>query len=195
MKKLLVLLALVPALALAGQGGAAGPDAGEPGRGTSLEAAKRIQRRMQLALTMGLAEALDLTEAQALKVRDQLQNLAPRRQAAHQQLREAVRLLRRAARGDTLAAAEVDQAVTRMLDARAQLQVFARELLTSITKDQPPEKRARAVLFLARFHQRAMQLSSAGARRGRVGPGAIARPGDGPSGMADGGAWDDADTR
>jgi len=204
MKKLLLLLVLAPALALAREGGGSPPGPDGEARGWSPEAAQRMQRRTQLALTLGLAEALDLNEAQALKVRDQLERLSPRRQAAHKQLRESVQVLRRSAKGEKVPGAEVDQALTRLLDARDQLQALDRELLTSVTKDQPPEKRARAVLFLARFQQHALQRAGSAARRGMgrgpMGPGGPGGPGvwpghgprgEGPIGMAEDGGWDD----
>jgi hypothetical protein len=207
MKTLVLLLALAPMLALA-QGGP-GPGPGPGGPGMTPERQQRMQKRMQLALTLGLAEALDLTDAQALKIRGELEKLTPRRTAAHQQLRDAVQVLRRSAQGEKVAAADVDQAVTRLLDARAQIQAVDRELVTTVTRDQPPEKRARAVLFLAKFHQRVMRGPGGGMGRGPgrgvmgpggpgvgpggpgVGPGGGA--GAGPIGMADDAGWDDLD--
>lgn len=207
MKKLALLLALTPVLALARDAPGSNPDPGPGARGMDPDSAQRMQKRMHLALTLGLAEALDLSGAQALKVHEQLEKMTPRRAAAHQQLREATQLLRRSAKGEKVAAGDVDQAVTKLLDARAQLQAIDRDLVTTVTKDQPPEKRARAVLFLARFHQRVMQ-GFGGMRhrmgRGMMGPGGHGMghgghgegPGPGgadagPLGMADDGAWDD----
>jgi hypothetical protein len=212
MKKLVLLLALTPVLALARGAPGSNPDPGPGARGMDPDSAQRMQKRMHLALTLGLAEALDLSAAQALKVHEQLEKMTPRRAAAHQQLREATQLLRRSAKGEKVAAGDVDQAVTKLLDARAQLQAIDRELVTTVTKDQPPEKRARAVLFLARFHQRVMQ-GFGGMRhrmgRGMMGPGGHGPGGHGPGGhgmghgegpggadggplgMADDGAWDD----
>jgi hypothetical protein len=176
---------------------------------------QQVQKRARLALTLGLAEALELSDAQAFKVRDQIEKLAPRRMAAQHQMHEAVQVLRRSAQGEKVAAGEVDQAVTSLLDARAQVQTIDRELVTTVTKDQPPEKRARAVLFLAKFHQRMMQGAGngmgRGAGRGPMGPGGrgmgpggggmgpggrgmgpgMGGAGAGPLGMTDGGGWDD----
>lgn len=194
MKNLLLLLALAPSLALAHGAPGASPDPGAERRGPDPEAAQRLQRRMKLALTLGLAEALELTDAQALQVGAQLERLAPRRQAAHQALREAVQVLRRSARGEPVAAAEVDRALARLLDARDQLQALDRELIGAVTRDQAPQKRARAVLFLAKFQQRALQGFGGGERRGGrdpqgpgAGPGRAGR-GEGPLGMAEDGA-------
>jgi hypothetical protein len=157
MKKLALTLALVPMVALAAGGSGSSPDPAPGPRGKNPEAAHRMQKRMQLALTLGLAETLDLSGAQALKLNEQIEKLAPRRVAVRQRMREAVEVLRRSAKGEKVAAGDVDQAVTSLLDARAQLQAIDRELVTTVTKDQPPEKRARAVLFLAKFHRRVAQ--------------------------------------
>ena len=135
-----------------------------------------MRRRMQLALTLGLAEALQFDDAAALKVRGQIEKFAPRRMAAMTQMRDSVQLLRRSAKGEMVAAAEVDAAIARLLDARAQMQTVDRDVVTTVTKDLPPEKRARAVLFLAQFHKRMMQELRPGGR-GRGGPGG---PGTGP---------------
>jgi hypothetical protein len=188
MKKLAMLLALAlaPMLASAQAGppppGARMPDpaveAGPRGpRGPmDPERMERMRRRMQLALTLGLAEALQLDDAAALKVRGQIEKFAPRRMAAMTQMRDSVQLLRRSAKGEKLAAGDVDAAIARLLDARAQMQAVDREVVTTVTKDLAPEKRARAVLFLAQFHKRVMQELRPGGR-GRGGPGG---PGMGP---------------
>jgi antitoxin (DNA-binding transcriptional repressor) of toxin-antitoxin stability system len=147
MRRLAVLIAalsLFP-LAVSAQG---------PGRGPPGPDADRAMRRGRLALTLGLAEALDLDDAQALKLRDQVQKQEPRRQAAHAQRQEAAKVLRRAADGEKVTAAEVDQAIARAFDARAQLETADRELVQAITKDLAAEKKARAALFMARFHAR-----------------------------------------
>jgi hypothetical protein len=164
-----------------------------------------MQQRAQLALTLGLAQALELDDATALKLRGQIEKLSPRRMAAMQQMRDAVMLLRRSAKGEKVAAADVDGAIARLLDARAQLQAVDRDLVTLVTQGLPPEKRARGVLFLAKFHQRMAREFHGGHGRGGgpggrgpgngKGPGYGPGPGpgaDGPLGMNDG-DWDDED--
>jgi hypothetical protein len=176
MRKLALLLALVPLLA-----GAQATPAPPPAASGQMDPARmeRLQRRAQLALTLGLAEALQLDDAAALKIRGQIEKFSPRRMAAAQQMRDSVLVLRRSAKGEKVAAADVDASIGKLLDARAQMQAVDRELVTTVTKDLPPEKRARAVLFLAKFHQRMMQEFRPGGRgRGPgMGPGG---PGMGP---------------
>jgi len=164
MRKLLVALIVLPLAAYAqapgpgqGAGGGTGPG-GAPGtaRGQAQRRpdAQKMERRMRLARTLGLAEALDLDEAQALKLGQQVAKFDDRRVAAHSQLHDARDVLRRAASGEKVPAADVDQAIQKGLDARAQLQAVDRDLVAVVTKDLSPEKRARAVLFLERFQRR-----------------------------------------
>jgi hypothetical protein len=187
MKKLALLLALAPLLAAAQAApppaARAAPPAlqpGQPGPPDQLDPARleKLQRRMKLALTLGLAEALQLDDAAALKLSGQIEKFTPRRMATAQQMRDSVQVLRRSAKGDKVPAGDVDGAITRLLDARAQMQALDREVVTTVTRDLPPEKRARAVLFLAKFHQRAMQELRHGGH-GHGGPGG---PGMGPGG-------------
>ena len=160
MKKLIALVAAIPIAAFAQgappKGGAQAPGAG-PGRANP----EMVQKRARLALTLGLAVALDLDEPQALKLGEVVARSAERRRAIHDQVRDAHQVLRRAAGGEKVAASEVDQAIARIQDGRAQLQALDRELVASVTKDLSPEKKARAVLFLEKFHR----------RFGAVGPG------------------------
>lgn len=162
MKKLIVALIVCPALALAqgpGQGGGGrgpgpGPGDGPRARLAPAERAERMEQRARLARTLGLAEALDLDETAALRLRDTLRRFDERRLAAHKVKAEAHQALRAAAQGDRAQVAGVDQAIQRLLEADAQLAAIDRELLQAVTKDLAPEKRARAVLFLERFERR-----------------------------------------
>jgi hypothetical protein len=127
-------------------------------------------RRIRLARTLGLAEALDLDEAQALKLGQEVAKFDDRRVAAHKQAHDAFDVLRRAASGEKIPAADVDKAVQRALDARTQLASIDREMVGAVTKDLSPEKRARAVIFLERF-QRRFRLGMAGRKGPGMGPG------------------------
>jgi hypothetical protein len=172
---------------------------------------ERMEKRMRLARTLGLAEALDLDSAQALKLGDEISKFDDRRLAAHKQLRDANQVLRAAARGDKAEAAAVDQAIQKALDARAQIQAVDREVVATVTKGLTPDKKARAVLFLAKFQGRfgpgpGMMRGGPGMHRGMgpgngmgsgrgmgMGPGAMGMgPGPGAGPMASGG-WDDED--
>ena len=91
MKKLLLALAVLPLAAFA-QGAGPGPGAGRgmgPGMGPGMGNPEHMEKRMRLARTLGLAEALDLDSAQALKLGDSIAKFDERRLAAHQQLHDA----------------------------------------------------------------------------------------------------------
>lgn len=182
MKKLILAAVLAPALTLA-QGPGPGPGAGQglgPGQGRGLawkqdpKMQEKVERRMKLARTLGLAEALDLDEAQALKLREAVEKFHQKRQPLHAQMREAMQVVRKAADGEKVDAAAVDQAIAKLADLRAQAQAADKELVQAVTKDQPPQKKARAVLFLARFQHRMeerMGPMGRGPRGMRGGPG------------------------
>lgn len=213
-KQILVALIVLPLAAVAqGQGAGPGPGPGPKGGpaggfepGAKMHGAPgpkdrgdpaRMERRMRLVRTLGLAEALDLDEAQALKLGQAVAKFDEKRLAAHQQLHDAHQALRRAATGEKASAAEVDQAIKRALDARAQLQALDRDVVNVVTKDLSPEKRARAVLFLGQLERRFGPGPGMGKRhgmmRGRGGMGMGMGPGQG--GMAQGACpdcpWDD----
>jgi hypothetical protein len=160
MKKLTALalaaLVAVPAAVLA-QGGPppGGPQGNAQGPQRDRERDReKLERRMRLARTLGLAEALDLDAPQALKLGDALAKFDDRRVAAQRQLRDAHRALRAAADAEKPTAQEVDQAIQKALEARAQLAAIDKETLQVVSKDLSPAQRARAVLFLDRFGKR-----------------------------------------
>jgi hypothetical protein len=180
-KTILVALAVLPLAAFAQtqppqNGPPAGP--GRWGRNGQPDAARveRVEKRMRLARTLGLAEALDLDAPQALKLGETLSKFDERRLAAHKQMFEARQVLRRAAQGEKIAPAEVDQAIQKAFDARGQIQAIDKESFAAVSKDLSPEKKARAVLFLGKFQNRF------GPRGGRHGMG----PGMGGPGMPGG---------
>ena len=165
MKQLAALVAVLPIAAFA-QG--AGPARGGPGPGHDCancqqgkgagpgtdERIEKMEKRAQLARNLGLAEALDLDTAQSNKLSDALAKVDDKRVALHKQTRDARQLLRRAAQGEKVTAAEVDGAIAKLLDLRAQADALDKETIAIVTKELSPEKKARAALFLARFEQR-----------------------------------------
>jgi hypothetical protein len=179
-KKLALLAALLPLTTLAqpyggGRGPGPGPgpdDATGPGSDQRIE---KMERRARLARNLGLAEALDLDTAQATKLADALAKIDEKRVALHKQMRDARQLLRKAADGEKVSAADVDGAIAKVLDVRTQSAALDKEMLAIVTKDLSPEKKARAALFLGRFEQR---MGPGGP--GMMGPGGGMGPGMGP---------------
>lgn len=187
MKKQIAALALLlplTTLAQPGPGPGPGPRDGGPGTDQRIE---KMEKRARLARNLGLAEALDLDTAQIAKLSDALAKVDERRVALHKQLRDARQLLRRAADGEKVTAAEVDGALAKILDVRAQMNGLDKETLSIVTKDLSPEKKARAALFLGRFEQHLMGGPGMGPGRGmRDGRGGRGMRGHGP-GMGRGG--------
>ncbi|HET6437589.1 MAG TPA: hypothetical protein VFG59_05980 [Anaeromyxobacter sp.] len=177
MRRFLPALLVLPALAMA-----QGPNGGSGRPGPDPE---RAEKRMRLARTVGLAEALDLDTAQALKLGDTMSRFDDRRKAAHKQAMDARDALRNAAQGGKATAADVDGAIGKLLDARAQVQAIDREMLQAVTKDLAPEQKARATLFLGRFRQeieRRMMMRHAPGGMGGPGPGGMGPRGTGGPG-------------
>jgi hypothetical protein len=152
MKKLTLALALLPALGLAAQ--QTSPARGGAGAADDASRLAQMQKRMRLARTLGLAEALDLDDAGAMRARDVLARFDDRRVPLRKQVRDGVRVLQDAARGDKDALPQVDPALQKIRDARTQLQNLNTEMFEQLTKGLSPDKKARAALFLARFHER-----------------------------------------
>jgi hypothetical protein len=101
------------------QGQPPGPGAGPmrgpgPGMGQGRVDPERMERRMRVARTLALAEALDLEPAAAVKLTEQLAKSDEKRAAVHKQLVDANQTLA-ARRPAKVTAAEVDQAIQRML--------------------------------------------------------------------------------
>jgi ATP-dependent Lon protease len=83
-----------------------------------------------------------------------------RRRPLKEQVRESADILERAADGDSSAMSQVDQAAQRAFDARAQLAALDREMFQALSKDLPPQKRAKLALFMARFEGQSMKFKN-----------------------------------
>jgi hypothetical protein len=114
------------------------------------DAAERAERQTRLMRVVGLAEELELNETQALKMADTMRQFDERRRPLVEQVQESAQVLRSAARGDAQAQSQVDKAVQRVFDARAQLTALDRDMYQALAKDLPPQKRAQLAIFMAR---------------------------------------------
>lgn len=167
MRNTLFALLVLPALALA-EGTPMDKTTAAPGPD-----AARVEKRLRLMRTLGLASALDLDAAQALKLGDTMAKFDARRNAIRAQARAARQTLRAAAQGGKATAAEVDGAIAKLLDLRAQGQALDKEMLQAVTQGLTPQQKARATLFLGSFRHgmdRHMMRGGAGPGRGH-GPG------------------------
>lgn len=183
MRKTLIALLVLPVVALAD-----GPK--EKGPGPGFDPA-RAQKRMQLARTLGLASVLDLDAEQALKLGQAMSKFDDRRKAIREQARDARETLRTAATGGKATAAEVDGAVAKLLDLRAQSQALDKEMLQAVSQGLSPQQKARAVLFLGSFRHR-MDRHMMRGPGGPMGPGMMNGPGGRANMMGHGTPMDDA---
>ncbi|HYH96542.1 hypothetical protein [Hyalangium sp.] len=151
-------LALLPLTALA-----APPDAQ-----AETEAEQNAEKQLRLARVLGLAEELELDSAQALRLDETLRKFDERRRPLREQVRESAETLERAADGDSTALSQVEQAAQRAFDARAQLAALDREMFQALSKDLPPQKRAKLALFMARFDNKFMKFKHKFKSRGEA---------------------------
>ena len=110
---------------------------------------ERTEKHTRMLRVLELADELGLNESQALKMADVMRQFDDRRQPLIVQVHEAAQVLRRAARGDASMQAQVDAAVQRAFDARAQIASLDHELYQALAKELPPQQRAQLAIFLA----------------------------------------------
>jgi hypothetical protein len=152
MKRVLLaslLLCSAPALA-----GAAAPGPALAKAPTEAEkAAQRDQaeRRMRTLRAVGLAEALELDEAGALKLDAQMKPFDERRRPLCDQNHADSDLLRKASEGDAAAQGQVDAAIARIFETRQKIEAINREMLETLSRGMTPQQKAKLAVFLATF--------------------------------------------
>lgn len=134
--------------------------------GPEAESHEARQRQGRLMAVVAIADALDLTEAEALKVGDKLKGFDDRRKGMHESMFESMRSLRAASEGDAAALPLVDANVQKILDGRTQMAALDKELFNSLAQGLSPQKRARLALVLGQLHQ-----FRGGGHKGGRGPG------------------------
>jgi Spy/CpxP family protein refolding chaperone len=139
----------------------------------------RLERRMRTLRVVGLAEALDLSDAEALRMDAVLRPYDEQRKPLERQVHQAMGTLRKAADGDAQAAAQVDTATQNLLDARSQLAAIDREMFNALAQGKTPQQKAKLALFLAHF-----QEELRGLRQMLRGPGHPPGPREMPRGPA-----------
>ena len=146
-----LVVAMLAAAGAAAQDGGPRPDDG-PG-------SEEWQKRARLVRTLAIADALELDDAATLKLRDRLSRFEDKRAPIHRQLMEETLVLRRAAKGDTTAFAEVDGAIQKVLALRAQLEQMDKDLFTELSAGLSPQKKARLALAMARLPQQMREMA------------------------------------
>ncbi len=162
MRSLLIAAFALPVALLA----ANGRQGGQPQN----EAAKResVQKRIRLMRIIGLADALNLDEAQALSLVKAMRPYDERRRDLQAQIAQANRVLKQAAEGDASAAGHVDQATQIILDARVQIAANNRDMFNAIGRDLSPEQRAKMALFFARFEVQLRNMAAQAQKKARA---------------------------
>ncbi len=147
MKRALLAACLVSSMAFAGAKGGAGKWAG----GDRAERQEELSRKSRMMAVVGIAEALELSDADALKLSEKLKGLEERRKPIRDSMTDAMRAIKAAADGDATALATIDQDVIRLLDGRTQMAVLDKEMFTQLSVGQTPLKKAKLAMFLAKF--------------------------------------------
>jgi hypothetical protein len=154
--------AVVAAVLLMGDAWAQAPAA--PGDGSD-GPGEQFQKRARMMRTLAIADALGLDDASALKLREQLGRFEERRAPLQAQLVEQTLVLRRAAKGDTTAFAQVDGAITKILALKGQVEQIDRELFAELSAGLTPQKKARLALAMARLPQQVREMAQGKAGR------------------------------
>ena len=136
------------ALLMAATGFAQGPGPQGQGAGPPRE---KFERRQRMIRVIQISEDLHFTDAESLKLNEQLTHFDVRRLPLQRELTQQVQLLRRAAQGDASTFAQVDTALTRAQQLKAQIQGVDVELFTALSKGMTPQKKAQLALTLARL--------------------------------------------
>lgn len=154
-----VLAAVLAAGSVGAQDG--GPRSSDgPGPGS-----EQWQRRARLMRTLSIADALELDDVATLKLRERLARFEDKRAPIQHQLFEQTVVLRRAAKGDTTAFAQVDGAIQKVLALRAQLDQLDRELFAELSAGLAPPKKARLALAMAHLPQQMREMAQDKSRR------------------------------
>ena len=139
------------------QGAAPGNEPPGPG--------EQWHKRAQMMRTLAIADALGLDDAGTVKLRSQLAKFDDRRAPLVQQLVEQTQILRRAAKGDTTAFAQVDGAIQKVLQLRGQIEQVDRDLFAELSVGLGPQKKAQLALAMARLPQQMREMARGEPRR------------------------------
>ena len=119
------------------------------------ERAERMEareREARLMYVVAISEALELGEADALKLSEKIKGLEERRRPVRQAMGEAMRAVKEAAEGDATALTQIDANVQKVLDGRVQMANLDKELFNTLSQGYPPLKRAKLALVLGRLN-------------------------------------------
>jgi hypothetical protein len=120
---------------------------------------QRALARVRMMKVVGLAEALDLNEAQALQMAEVMRRYDERKAPLQVQNAEAAKVIKRASEGDSAAIAQLDRAIQTMFNNRVQVQKLELEMMDELGRNLPAQQRAKLMIFFVRFaeEQQAIQ--------------------------------------
>lgn len=155
-------------LALAGAAQAAGNGKKTADPAAAEARTAQMDSRAQMMMTLQLAEALELDDAGTLKLRQSIAQWDAQRAPLRQQMFDQAQVLRRAAKGDTTAYGQVDQAIQKVISLRTQIHQVDQQMFQQLSQGLPPQKKARLALAIARFKEttRGMMHGGRGGARG-----------------------------
>ena len=126
---------------------------------------QRFEEKAQefhLKAVVAISEALELKEAESLKLSEKLKGFEARRQPLRLEMFKAMKAVKDASDGDAAALANIDANVATVLDGRAQMAALDKELYASLAQGLTPQKKAKLAMALG-------QLSREGHGMGKKG--------------------------
>lgn len=120
------------------------------------------EKKVRMMLVVGIADALSLSEAEALRMGEKIKGFEDRRRPVREAMHEAMKTLKAAGDGDPAALPQVDAAVQRVLDGRQQMAALDKEMFAGLSQGLTPQKRAQLAIFLAKFSQGMNKLKGQG---------------------------------
>ena len=112
---------------------------------------QRVLARQRLMKVVGLAEALELNEVQALRMADVMRRYDDRKAPLQVQNAELAKVIKRASEGDSSAVGQVDRAIQTISDNRLQVQQLDREMMDELGRSLSPQQRAKLMIFFVNF--------------------------------------------
>jgi len=112
---------------------------------------QRALARLRLMKVVGVAEALDLNEVQALRMADVMRRYDERKAPLQVQNAELAKVIKRASEGDSAAVGQVDRAIQTISDNRVQVQQLDREMMDELGRNLSPQQRAKLMIFFVNF--------------------------------------------
>src|SRR5262249_30250130 len=122
---------------------------------------KKVQNDLHLLRIIGLADALGLNEAEAMRLDRIMHPFDERKREVRAQINEAAKVIQRATEGDPSALSRVDQAMETVLSGRVLVAEIDKEMIQALSRELTPQQRAKMSVFFAKFGQQAKDVTTA----------------------------------